>query len=226
MGVILRIDVDTPYGWQRFVEKAINYLRLNWWFPALTTLGYLHSLDRLLDDLDARNIPAMFFFTRFTTPTNIERYKKYNVGAHIISAQNYTEFQKELEYISNKLHRKISGFTKHGSGKLKLCRTHTPQYELTTYINWAQKAKQQYFLGNGENPEEKGFYVDNVLVYPSAFWINRNYRSQKYTIDWLAEAAKDKTVIVLLHPYNWFINKQIKADYDCLIEKIDNFTTI
>jgi len=226
MGVILRIDVDNPYGWQRFGGKAKNYLRLNWGFPALKKLGYLNSLDKLLNDLEARNISATFFFTKFTTPRNMAKYTKYFVGAHLISTRNYAEFQKELDQISKKLHRKIYGFTKHGSGKLKLCRTHAPRYEPNKYIDWAQKANLQYFLGNGENPEEKPFYIGNVLVYLSAFWIHSNYRAQKYTIDWLAEESKDRDIIVLLHPYNWLTNNQIREDYEKMMDKIDTFKII
>jgi hypothetical protein len=226
MGVTIRIDVDTPYGWQSLGAKARNYLRLNWWFPAVTKLGYLHSLNILLNDLMARNIPAAFFFTKFTTPTNMEKYTKYFVGAHLISARNYNEFQKEIDQISNGLNRKICGFTKHGSGKLKLCRTHAPQYEQNKYVDWAQKAKLLYFIGNGENPDEMPFYIGTVKVYPSVFWINRYYRDQKYSIEWLAEESTDRDIIVLIHPYYWLTKNQVRKEYEKMIDKIDNFKLI
>ena len=94
MGVILRVDVDNAYGWQTLEMKTLNYLRLNWWFPAIKKLGYLKFSDELLNDLEARGIPAVFFFTKFTTPKNLESYEKYEVGAHLISARNYKEFLK------------------------------------------------------------------------------------------------------------------------------------
>lgn len=223
LAVILRVDIDNPYGWQNFGKKTLNYLRLNWWFPAAKKLGYLKSLDELLDDLEARKIPATLFFTKFTTPKNLEPYKKHEVGAHLISARNYNEFLKELSQISKKLHRKIQGFTKHGSGKQKLCRTHTTKYEPDKYIDWAKKANLEYFLGNSENPEEKPYFAGNVLVYPSAFWIHKNYRADKHTINWLAEESKNRDIIVLLHPYNWATNKQVRKDYEKIITKVSTF---
>lgn len=102
MSVILRIDVDNPYGWQTLGKKILNYLRLNWWFPAVKKFGYLKFLGELLGDLEARKIPAAFFFTRFTTPKNLEPYKKHEVGAHLISARNCKGFLKELNQISEK----------------------------------------------------------------------------------------------------------------------------
>ena len=226
VAVILRIDVDNPYGWHTQKKKVLNYLRLNWWFPAIKKLGYLKFSDELLNDLEARGIPAAFFFTKFTTPKNLESYEKYEVGAHLISTRNYKEFLKELNQISKKLHRKIQGFTKHGSGKLKLCRTHTPKYEPDKYVYWAQKANLKYFLGNRENPEEKPFFVNGVLVYPSAFWIQKKYRADKYTIDWLAEESKHRDIVVLLHPQSWATNRQVRKDYEKIMDKIDKFTPL
>ena len=226
LGVILRIDVDNPYGWQTGWRKILNYLRLNWWFPAVKSLGYLIFLDELLDDLEARDVPAVFFFTELTVPKNLERYKDYEVGAHIVSAGSYDEFLVELNDISGRLQRRIHGFTKHGSGKLKLSRRHEPLYDLDEYVKWAQKAKLRYFLGNGENPEERPFFVGDVLVYPSAFWINKNYRADKYDLEWLAEESEKRDIIVLLHPYNWATNEQVRNDYEEILSRVDRFVTL
>lgn len=226
MGVILRIDVDSPYGWQSFGKKVFNYLRHYYWFPAIKKLGYLESLDKLVNDLEKRNVPAIFFFTVLTIPKNMEPYGTYEVGPHIVSARNYKQFIDELNQISKKLQRKPRGFTKHGSGKLKLSRRHAPEYTPEKYIEWAQKAKLKYFLGNGENPEEKPYKVNDVLVYPSAFWLNEAYRAKRYDINWLAKESNKRDIIVLFHPYEWATNPQVRKDYERMMDKINNFKTL
>jgi len=226
IGVILRIDVDNTYGWSSFGKKALNYLSLNYWFPPIKKLGYLKFLDALLKDLETRGIPATFFFTKFTTPKNLELYKKYEVGPHVVLAKNYYQFINELNQISKKLDRKFRGFTKHGSGELKLSRRHSPEYTPRKYVEWAQKAKLKYFLGNGENPEQKPYRINNVLVYPSAFWLNEAYRAKKYNIDWLAEESGKRDIVVLFHPYRWTTSPQVRKDYEKMMEKINNFKTL
>lgn len=226
MGVILRIDVDNPYGWQSFGKKTLNYLRLNWGFPAIKKLGFLKFLDILVDDLGERSVQASFFFTTITTPKNLEAYKRHEVGVHLVSAQSFNEFLRELNQISEKTHREIRGFTKHGSGKIKLCRTHAPEYKQEKYIDWAQKANLKYFLGNGENPKEKQFFAGNVLIYPSAFWMSKDRRADKYDVDWLVKETKNRDIVVLLHPYNWATSPQIRKDYEKIMDKIDTFKTV
>uniref|UniRef100_UPI002627DF36 hypothetical protein n=1 Tax=uncultured Methanofollis sp. TaxID=262500 RepID=UPI002627DF36 len=35
---------------------------------------------------------------------------------------------------------------------------------------------------------------------PSAFWINRNYREDRYSVDWLLDQSTSQNIVVLVHP--------------------------
>jgi len=34
----------------------------------------------------------------------------------------------------------------------------------------------------------------------TAFWINRNYREDRYSVDWLLDQSESQNIVVLVHP--------------------------
>lgn len=199
MPAILRIDVDTAYQ-----NRILNYARVNEeFFPGISTLGYLNSCRSIADDLHNRGIKASFFFMPFTLPSKefvrelIE--KGHNIGLHAVHTKNYNDFLGDIISTSKNL-GDVLGFTKHGSGNFKLSRTHDPDYNLDKFINFAKMSNLKYFLGNGESPNKRWQHKEGILYSSSAFWLNRNYRDDEFTISWLIDATQENDIVVLMHP--------------------------
>jgi len=220
MSVILRIDVDESYQ-----NRVLHYARVNQeLFLAIDSLGYLELCKKTVKDLDERGIKASIFFQPFTNPNksfaqSLEKVG-HSVGLHAVHTNTHNDFLKDLSKISKRFSCKIQGFTKHGSGMLKLSRRHDSFYDPERYIEYAKKSNLAYFLGNGENPTEPWSIVDNILYFPSAFWLNRNYREDKFTIDWLIDESTNRDVVVLIHPED--INagtSLVQREYEIILEK-------
>ncbi|NQE46641.1 hypothetical protein C5S31_11530 [ANME-1 cluster archaeon GoMg2] len=200
MPAILRIDVDRAYE-----NRILHYARVNQeLFPALDSRGYLESCKEVVSDLNSRGLKASIFFQPFTVPNKEfaeELMKKgHSVGLHAVHTKDFKDFSGDLTKISKRFEGNVYGFTKHGSGKFQLSRRHDPNYDPNKFIQYAKQSNLKYFLGNEENPDENEKNVDGILHFPSAFWLNRNYREDKFTIDWLAEESVSRTIVVLIHP--------------------------
>ena len=200
MPAILRIDVDRAYE-----NRILHYARVNQeLFFGIDSLGYLESCKELIKDLNRQGVKASLFFQPFTVPNKefaqelIE--KGHSVGLHAVHTKDYKDFSLDLNKISKRFGGKVYGFTKHGSGKFKLSRRHDPNYDPNKFIQYAKQSNLKYFMGNKENPDERETIEDGILYFPSTFWLNRNYREDKFTIDWLAEESVSRTIVVLIHP--------------------------
>jgi hypothetical protein len=222
MSVILRIDVDRAYE-----NRILHYMRVNQeLFSGLDSLGYLESCKEVIKDLDDRGIKASIFFQPFTVPNKkfADELMKdgYSVGLHAVHTKNYKDFLDDLNKIAKRFGGKVYGFTKHGSGRFKLSRRHDPNYDTEKFIEYGKKSNLKYFLGNRENPEEKEKIVDGVLYFPSAFWLNRNYREDKFTIEWLADESVDRDIIVLIHPEDVVGGTElIVQEYERILDRME-----
>ena len=93
-------------------------------------------------------------------------------------------------------------------------------------MQYAKQSNLTYFLGNGENPDENEKNVDGILYFPSAFWLNRNYREDKFTIDWLADESVSRKIVVLIHPEDIVSGTElIVREYEQILDRV-KFTTI
>ena len=227
MSVILRIDVDESYK-----NRVLHYARVNQeLFLAIDSLGYLESCKEIVGDLDERGIRASIFFQPFTVPNKsfAQSLGKmgHGVGLHAVHTNTYNDFLKDLDKISKRFSCKIQGFTKHGSGMFKLSRRHDRVYNSKKYIEYAKKSGLGYFLGNGEDPTEKFSIADNILYFPSAFWLNRNYRENKFTTDWLIDESANRDVVLLMHPEDITAGTSIiKLEYEKILSGVERFETI
>ena len=227
MSVILRVDVDRAY-----MKQPQDYLRTYYGvFPAIDSLGYLEHCKKMADDLDNRGIRASFFFLTSTLPKSDFAQdllsRRHSIGLHAVQTQDFSRFSKELDKISRRFDGKVYGFTKHGSGKLKLALKHDPYYDVERYIEYAKKANLKYFSGNGENPEDKMKVVDGIVFFPSAFWINRNYRADKFTVDWLVEESNNRDIVVLIHPSELVTGTELlRREYERILDRVNKFITI
>lgn len=230
MAVLLRIDVDNPFNNSNPFETACNLLRTDYFFPRIKRLGYLKNFECLLDDLNSRGIKANMYFKISTLPNKsmCEEIKArgHEVGLHAVRTSDFENFMTEVKKISKAFQAEIYGFSKHGSGKLKLERQHTPQYEPKKYIKWAKRARMLYFLGNGEDPSIEKKIVKEVFYFPSAFWIEAEYRKKEFTVEWLINESQSRDIVVLMHPINWIHKEQVRRDYERVLSNVSKFKTL
>jgi len=226
MPVILRIDVDESYR-----NRILNYARSNQeLFFGIDSLGYLESCKRVVYDLNDRGIKASIFFQPLTVPNKgfarLLKEMGHSIGLHAVHTKNYNDFLNDFGKLTKYFDGKIHGFTKHGSGKLKLSRKHDNKYDFETFIAYAKQSNLKYFLGNKENPNENEQLLDGILYFPSAFWLNRNYREDVFTVDWLIEESKNRNIVVLMHPEDVIVGTALMArEYEKILDNVE-FRTI
>ena len=109
----------------------------------------------------------------------------------------------------------------------KLSRRHDNVYDPKKYIKYATNSSLSYFLGNGECPDEKEMVTDGVLYFPSAFWLNRNYREDRFSINWLADVSENRDSIVIMHPEDVISGtKLLMMEYEKMLDNVRSFKTI
>jgi len=63
--------------------------------------------------------------------------------------------------------------------------------------------------------------VDSVFYFPSAFWLNRNYWEDKFTIDWLADESVNRNIVILMHPMDVVGGTELLVrDYEWILDKV------
>ena len=79
------------------------------------------------------------------------------------------------------------------------------------------------FFGNLEDPTLQPTAADKeVQCYPSAFWLEPHWRDTGvFTIDWLLACAKDRHVVLLVHPENVLESSALVHDFKRLIGALD-----
>ena len=69
MALIIRIDVDRPYGRHPLARHLLSRLSSDLYFPSVTRFGYLAELGTMLSWLNASRRRAHVFFRRCTLPS-------------------------------------------------------------------------------------------------------------------------------------------------------------
>lgn len=212
MSAILRIDVDQNYGKYPKIERIMRYGRRNLHLPIINSLGHSFYLEKLLEDMENRDIRGNFYFRKSTFPNKkscLNTMKNHEIGYH---AENTKQklFSRGLKEIQNKF--KVNGLSIHG-----------PHKNIDKYIQLSKKFKLKYVLGNLEDPRKKMEIKNDVVYFPSAFWINKRSRTSGFSINWLKKEAERRDIVVLFHPSTWFKEKQEREDYEKIVNKIDEF---
>lgn len=220
MPLILRVDVDKPFGSSSLSRRIISKLRENAWFPPLGFLGYDHTSRRFAGYLHEKGIPAIFFFRLCTIPPKIH-FREYLTLGHIagLHAENTrtdATFLDEIERFKQKTGLdRIVCFTKHGSGVYRLGRRHHAPYEEDKYRRWDRQYKIRFPFGNGmisSNHWREGAFFTEM------FWMHPSYRdTETFTVDWAIAQAKEATLGILIHPENYYAIPRVKHDFDRLI---------
>ena len=226
MALIVRIDVDRPYGKQGFVRHVASRVSSDYFLPRLDWLRYLDELKTILNILTHNGKTAHVFFRKCTNPTpeicELMNAGGHQFGLHLENSRSAETFQEELGALEHELGRKIVEFSKHGSGRLHLGRHHYAPYEPERYLPWARKAGMKLFFGNLEDPELQPVQEGELLFYPSAFWLEPFWRDKKkFPIEWLLHEAAHRDVVMLLHPDNVTASAEIMREFTCAVETLE-----
>jgi hypothetical protein len=227
MALILRIDVDRPYGKRGLLRHVASRVASDYYLPRVKGLGYLRDLEAILKILNERGKQAYVFFRKCTYPTPVIRSLMqqggHQFGLHLEDSRSARTFQQELSALERCLNRRVTAFSKHGSGRLRLGRHHYPPYEPERYRPWAQAAGMKYFFGNLEDPELRPEQDGELVNFPSAFWLEPSWRDvNRFPIEWLLREANERNVVLLLHPDNVTASQAISDDFVLAIEKLES----
>jgi hypothetical protein len=223
MALILRIDVDRPYGKQPVLRHVLSRTASDLYFPRVGRFGYLKEVEVLLGMLKKYKARAYLFFRRCTLPTaTIVRMidqAGHQIGLHLENSRSFETFLDEKRALESHVIRPVTALSKHGSGGAKYGLHHYAPYEPERYVDWARRAGMTLFLGNLEDPTLDASVDESRLrAYPSAFWLEPAWRNTGvFTIDWLLREARTRDVVLLMHPENVLADSTLVADLHRLL---------
>lgn len=227
MALIIRIDVDRPYGKSPFLRHVFSRLGSDIYFPKIEAFGYLKELEVILQMLNEAKAPAHIFFRRCTLPSTpvfeLIEAGGHEIGLHLENSRSFETFCNEKALLERYVGRPVVSVSKHGSGKHKYGFHHYAPYEPDNYIEWARKSGMKVFLGNLEDPTMRPAEREAPLtVYPSAFWLEPSWRdTRKFTIQWLLEHAAGRDIVLLMHPDNVLAEPSLTEDLRRLLRGLD-----
>ena len=227
MAIIVRIDVDRPFGRQPVLRHVLSRVSSDLYFPRVQAFGYLRELADVLGILENSCVRAHVFFRRCTLPSasllrQLER-GGHQIGLHLENSRSRDCFVQEKGLLEQHVGREVRIVSKHGSGGRKYGRTHFAPYEPEKYIEWAQALGMSAFLGNLEDPTISAFATASGLrVFPSAFWLEPSWRDTvRFSIEWLISAASKDDIVVLLHPENVLADPVLSSDLVRLVRAVE-----
>ncbi len=224
MSLIVRIDVDRPYGRRPLLRHVASRISSDHGLPTIAWLGYLRELLNMLQLLNERRVAAYVFFRRCTLPN--ERVLGeidaggHQVGLHLEDSRSYETFLAEKSYLERHARRPVRAMSKHGSGGQKFGRHHHAPYEPERYVQWARQSGVELVFGNLEDPTLPAIRTEpGVCFFPAAFWLEPHWRDCKaFTVDWLIDRARASDVVLLVHPENVFADPQLLVDFLRVVE--------
>lgn len=208
MAILLRVDVDKPYGHHTLLRRIASKLREDYEIQFFSFLSYLPHLKGLIKMLNENHVPSYFFFRLCTLPDEetkqlLERGHHIS-GLHAENTRSEETFLQEVKLFSRN-GISCSCFTKHGSGTLKLGKYHYPPYEPERYLDWASKSGLKFFSGNGTPDSEGELILCKNNFWPNLFWMEHDYRSKTFnTLQQFKAAALKHDVVLLIHPENFY----------------------
>jgi hypothetical protein len=227
MALIIRIDVDRPYGRKPLIRHMLSRLSSDLYLPRIPAFGYLSELQTMLNWLNEAQASAYVFFRRCTLPSqpvlDLLESGGHEVGLHLENSRSFDAFSAEIEILETHFKKRILAVSKHGSGNGKYGFHHYAPYEPAKYTEWAERASMRLLLGNLEDPTLVPVTTGKgLLMFPSAFWLEPHWRDTKtFTIEWLLERASHQDVVLLVHPENVLADSRLSADFQRLIRTLD-----
>ena len=227
MALIVRIDVDRPYGKAPFMRHVFSKVASDVYFPKIDAFGYLEELKVVLRFLNDAKASSHIFFRRCTLPSKsvmeLIDAGAHEIGLHLENSRCLATFKEEKALLERHVGRPVVSVSKHGSGRHKYGFHHYAPYEPDKYIDWARQCGMKVFLGNLEDPTIPPLNgASGVKVFPSAFWLEPHWRdTQKFTIDWLLGEAKASDKVLLMHPDNVLADPLLTAQLKQLVRSLD-----
>ena len=227
MAVIVRIDVDRPYGREPLLRHLASRISSDVYLPKIRGLGYLRELETMLQLLNERKVPAFVFFRRCTLPTEqvleTMRAGRHSVALHLEDSRCYETFLAEKALLEQHTKRPVRAMSKHGSGREKYGRRHHAPYEPEKYVQWAWRSGMNLVLGNEENPTTASTQPQpGVVFYPAAFWLEPHWRDcTTFSVDWLIDRARRHDVVLLVHPENVLADRALLDDFLRIVESCE-----
>lgn len=227
MSIIVRIDVDRPYGRQPLTRHLLSRMSSDLYLPKIAGFGYLAELKTMLGWLNDAGAKAYAFFRRCTLPSlqvlKLMEAGGHEAGLHLENSRSLQTLQEEKKIVEQHCQRSVSSFSKHGSGGAKFGFHHYAPYEPEKYVEWAQRASMRVFLGNLEDPLLPSSNSNGLQVFPSAFWLEPHWRdTNRFTVDWLIERAHQHDVVLLVHPENVLADADLVQDFKKIIRNVDS----
>jgi hypothetical protein len=228
MPLIIRIDVDRPYGREPLGRHLLSRLGSDMYFPRIAGFGFLSELQTMLRWLNEAGAQAYVFFRRCTLPSRpilgLLKAGRHEIGLHLENSRNFGTFRDELDLLERHTGTRILAISKHGSGGGKFGLHHYPPYEPERYTEWAQEASLRLFLGNSQDPTLGPVFVGNGLrVFPSAFWLEPYWRdTERFTLNWLLEHAAERDIVLLVHPENVLADAGLTGAFKSLIGRLQS----
>ncbi len=222
MPLILRLDIDKPYGRANLPEKLLSkfsedLVEIKW-----PKVGYLDHLPPFFELLGKHNISSYVYFRNCSSPwkalaDDLEK-AGHVAGFHAENTRSEETFLGELKEFSNKLGKPVKNFSKHGSGHYKLGKNHYPIYEEEKYREWAKKNNLLFPFGNGMVNESSSF--ERLSFYQDMYWVEPHYRkTETYNLEWLRKNVGSKIIPIITHPENLYAEKSTEKEFLGLLKE-------
>jgi len=229
LSLIIRIDVDRPYGKEPLARHCLSRLSSDLYFPEVAAFGYLSELQTMLRWLNEAGARAYAFFRRCTLPSqpvlDLLNAGGHEMGLHLENSRSQDTFLQEKQFMERHIGKPIVAMSKHGSGGAKYGLRHYAPYEPERYLEWARQSKMRLFLGNLEDPTLQPQGSDGLLFFPSAFWLETPWRNTgRFPVEWLLEHGRERDIVLLVHPENVLADTALTADFKKLIRAVESRT--
>jgi hypothetical protein len=226
MALIVRIDVDRPYGKHPLRRHLWSRLGSDLYFPHVEVLGYLDELKRMLGILNNAKARSYVFFRKCTLPSiavmSMMTEGGHEVGLHLENSRTQTTFIEEKQTLESHVKKPIRAVSKHGSGGTKYGYHHYAPYEPERYLEWAKQAGMNVFLGNLEDPTLMPNSDNGLVSFPSAFWLEPSWRdTSRFTEEWLLTNASQRDIVMLVHPENVFESPELTTSFTHLVTALE-----
>jgi hypothetical protein len=224
MPLILRLDVDKPYGNSTFKQRIMSKLAEDYWFPILPRMGYLHAVKTFLRFCNSENISCMMYFRHCNAPDQ-ETLDLLDEGNHVFgfhaeNTRSFETFRNEFQAFQNKFNnRAIQSFTKHGSGYYRLGKNHFAPYEPEKYIAWANQLGLKFSFGN-QKANCRDNFQDPKDFYPKMFWLESEHQENGFTsLNEIVDIANNNIVPIITHPENFCSRKEVRDSLQQLVQQ-------
>ena len=226
MSLILRIDVDRPYGRKGIIRHFASRISSDYFLPRMAWLRYLDELKAILRTLNHERKSAYVFYRKCTLPSpgvlELMKQGHHVSGLHLENSRTFESFRGELSLLEGHLMTRVETFSKHGSGRYRYGWNHYAPYEPEKYLAWAKKAGMKVFFGNLDDPAIEPIQDGPLLYFPSAFWLEPYWRDTKrFPIEWLLSEARKRDVVMLLHPENAASRREIMNEFLMAVDNLE-----